>query len=98
MDYKYFSDRISVLKSAAYNYLCASKTITMSLQQLLTPQIKKAISELFDVAIDRIEFQATRREFEGDLTMVLFPFLKLIKGNPVDIGNKIGNYLVGNVS
>jgi len=70
----------------------------MSLQELLTPQIKKAISELFDVAVDRIEFQATRREFEGDLTMVLFPLLKLIKGNPVDIGNKIGNYLIENVS
>jgi arginyl-tRNA synthetase len=70
----------------------------MTLQEILTPQIKKAISDLFDVAVERIEFQATRKEFEGDVTMVLFPLLKLIKSNPAEIGNKIGNYLIENVT
>ena len=67
------------------------------LAQILTPQIKKAVAELFDVAIDKIEFQATRRDFEGDITMVIFPLLKLIKGNPAEIGNKVGQFLVENV-
>ncbi|WP_296146166.1 arginine--tRNA ligase [uncultured Flavobacterium sp.] len=69
----------------------------MTLTQILTPQIEKAIKVLFDITIDKIEFQATRREFEGDITMVIFPLLKLIKSNPVELGNKIGGYLVENV-
>ena len=70
----------------------------MTLSQLLTPSIEKAIQSLFDVAIDKIEFQSTRKEFEGDITMVIFPLLKVIKSNPVELGNKIGSYLVENVS
>jgi len=69
----------------------------MTLSQILTPQIEKAVSALFEITIDKVEFQATRREFEGDITMVIFPLLKLIKSNPVELGNKIGNYLVENV-
>jgi len=69
----------------------------MTLTQILTPQIEKAIKVLFDITIDKIEFQATRREFEGDITMVIFPLLKLVKSNPVELGNKIGSYLVENV-
>ncbi|MDL2143410.1 arginine--tRNA ligase [Flavobacterium tructae] len=70
----------------------------MSLSQILTPSIQKAIQALFDVTVEKIEFQTTRKEFEGDITMVIFPLLKVIKSNPVELGNKIGNYLVENVS
>jgi len=70
----------------------------MSLSQILTPSIQKAIQALFDVTVDKIEFQTTRKEFEGDITMVIFPLLKVIKSNPVELGNKIGNYLVENLS
>ena len=69
----------------------------MSLQHILTPSITKAIQDLFEVSVDKVEFQATRKEFEGDITMVIFPLLKLVKSNPVELGNKIGNYLVENV-
>lgn len=67
------------------------------LSQILTPHIEKAIAELFDIQIEKIEFQATRRDFEGDITMVIFPLVKIIKGNPAEIGNKIGQFLVDNV-
>lgn len=70
----------------------------MSLQQILTRQIQKAVNELFAISIEKVEFQATRKEFEGDITMVVFPLVKLLKGNPVEIGTKIGNYLVENVA
>lgn len=70
----------------------------MSLSQILTPSIQKAIQALFDVAIEKIEFQTTRKEFEGDITMVIFPLLKVIKSNPGELGAKIGNYLVENVA
>ena len=70
----------------------------MSLQQILTPYIQQAVQQLFDLAIDKVEFQATRRDFEGDITMVVFPLVKQLKGNPVEIGTKIGAYLTENVS
>lgn len=69
----------------------------MKLTQILTAPIQTAVQQLFDITIDRVEFQITRKEFEGDITMVIFPLLKVIKGNPVEIGNKIGSYLVENV-
>ena len=70
----------------------------MSLSQILTSSIQKSIQALFDVTVDKIEFQTTRKEFEGDITMVIFPLLKVIKSNPAELGNKIGNYLVENVT
>lgn len=69
----------------------------MKLSQILTTPIQKAVQELFDVTLERVEFQITRKEFEGDITMVIFPLLKVVKGNPVEIGTKIGSYLVENV-
>ncbi|WP_396188810.1 arginine--tRNA ligase [Flavobacterium sp.] len=69
----------------------------MSLQQILTGQIQKAVNELFAISIEKVEFQATRKEFEGDITMVVFPLVKVLKGNPIEIGTKIGNYLVEQV-
>jgi len=68
----------------------------MALSQILTSHIEKAINELFDVTLEKVELQATRREFEGDITMVIFPLLKLVKSNPVELGNKIGQYLADN--
>ncbi len=70
----------------------------MTLSQILSAPIEKAIQSLFDVTIDKVEFQSTRKEFEGDITMVIFPLLKVIKSNPVELGNKIGVYLVENVA
>ncbi|MFD2890947.1 arginine--tRNA ligase [Flavobacterium chuncheonense] len=70
----------------------------MTLQETLTQHIQTAVQNLFDLTIDKVEFQATRREFEGDITMVVFPLVKLLKGNPVEIGTKIGTYLVENVA
>ncbi|PJR03975.1 arginine--tRNA ligase [Avrilella dinanensis] len=69
----------------------------MMLQDILTPKIQEAVEANFEQKIDKIEFQATRKDFEGDITMVVFPLLKIIKGNPVAIGNTIGEYLVQHV-
>ena len=65
---------------------------------MLTLPIQKAVQELFNISVDKVEFQITRKEFEGDITMVIFPLLKLIKGNPIEIGTQIGTYLVENVN
>lgn len=69
----------------------------MKLSQILTLPIQNAVHQLYGIAVDSVEFQMTRKEFEGDITVVIFPLLKRIKGNPLEIGTKIGNYLVENV-
>lgn len=69
----------------------------MNLQETLSSQVKLAVLTSFNVSLETIEFQATRKEFAGDITIVIFPMLRVIKGNPVEIGEKIGNYLVENV-
>ena len=70
----------------------------LSLQVLLSEKIKIAVASIFEIEITKVEFQQTRKEFEGDITMVLFPLLKVMKGNPTELGKKIGQYLVENVS
>ncbi|OGS70836.1 MAG: arginine--tRNA ligase [Flavobacteria bacterium RIFCSPLOWO2_12_FULL_31_7] len=70
----------------------------MSLQEILSAPIQNAVEQLFQISLERVEFQSTKRDFEGDITMVVFPLVKQIKGNPVEIGTKIGEYLVENVA
>jgi len=68
----------------------------MTLQETLTTHIQQAVQNVFGLTIEKVEFQATRKDFEGDVTMVVFPLVKALKGNPVEIGTQIGNYLVAN--
>ena len=70
----------------------------MTLQETLEIQIKKAVNQLYQADLESVEFQATRKEFEGDVTVVVFPMLRVVKGNPVQIGQSIGEYLVENVT
>ncbi len=69
----------------------------MSIQTLIESAVKKGFSSLYETEIPSVEFQATRKEFEGDITVVVFPMLRYKKGNPVQIGNDLGNYIVENV-
>ncbi len=57
-----------------------------------------AVDTLYGAQLENIEFQATRKDFEGDITVVVFPMLRVVKANPVEMGEAIGNYLVENVS
>ena len=69
----------------------------MSLQDILSQQVKQAVKTIFSADLETVEFQATRKEFAGDITVVVFPMLRVVKGNPMQIGESIGNYLVDNV-
>lgn len=70
----------------------------MKLQDTLELHVKTAIKELFQADLESVEFQATRKEFAGDITVVVFPMLRVVKGNPVVIGEQIGQYLQDNVT
>ncbi|PIB31072.1 arginine--tRNA ligase [Gaetbulibacter sp. 5U11] len=70
----------------------------MSLQNILEQHVKQAFKSVYSADLKTVEFQATRKEFAGDITVVVFPMLRVVKGNPVQIGEAIGNYLVDNVA
>ncbi len=62
-------------------------------QHILDPIVKEGIQSIYKIDLEKVEFQETRKDFEGDITLVVFPLLKHIKGNPVEIANQIGNYV-----
>ena len=70
----------------------------MSLQTLIATKVKEGFLALYETEIPTVEFQATRKDFEGDITVVVFPLLRYKKGNPVQIGEDLGKYLVENVT
>jgi len=72
----------------------------MELEQLLTQQVKQSVKELFqtDLNDNLIQFQKTRKDFEGDITLVTFPLLKISKKTIEETGQEIGIYLKENVS
>ena len=65
-----------------------------SISTQLAPALEQIIQETFNASISEFEFQATRKEFEGDITLVVFGLLNTIKGNPVQIGETLGTTLV----
>ncbi|WP_103070976.1 arginine--tRNA ligase [Aquimarina sediminis] len=69
----------------------------MSLQKTISEKVKEAVLELYGANLESVELQTTRKEFDGDITVVVFPMLRVVKGNPVQIGETIGKYLVENV-
>ena len=64
-----------------------------NLNDILKQYILQAVQELYSVSLEAVELQQTKKEFVGDVTLVVFPLLRHIKGNPVQIGEQIGEYL-----
>ena len=65
----------------------------MNIQEVLTQKVKEAVTSIFKVELPTVEFQPTRKDFAGDITAVIFPMLRYVKGNPVQIGGQIGQFL-----
>ena len=65
----------------------------LTLQDTLKQHIIQAVQQLYSVDLETVELQQTRKDFTGDITLVIFPLLRHIKGNPVQIGEQIGDYL-----
>ncbi|MCK0144698.1 arginine--tRNA ligase [Arenibacter sp. F26102] len=70
----------------------------MNIQEVLTQKVKEAVSSIFKVDLPSVEFQPTRKDFAGDITAVIFPMLRFVKGNPVQIGEQIGQFLKDHVN
>ena len=65
----------------------------MKPEVFLMPTIEQAIDQLFPGVSVPIEFQSTRKDFEGDITLVIFPMLRAIKTNPEALGRQLGEFL-----
>ena len=68
----------------------------MNIESSISSMVVKAISDLYgqEVSEKMVQLQKTRSEFEGNLTLVVFHFLKMSKKKPEDTAKEIGDYLV----
>ena len=67
----------------------------MNIESLLTEKVIEAVKACYDAEVeaDKIQLQATRKEFAGDLTVVVFPFTRFSKQSPEETGKTLGEYL-----
>ncbi len=66
----------------------------MYIQEFIEKSIKSSFDKIFQMNPKTIELQQTKKEFEGDITLVVFPYVKELKMSPKEIAEKIGDYLV----
>ncbi len=71
----------------------------MTIELILRNKILEAISQLYgqEAAPESVQLQSTRKEFEGDITLVVFPFVRMSKKSPEQTAEDLGNYLQNNV-
>lgn len=68
--------------------------IEQKIAEVLTAKAKDVLG--VEVEASQIQFQKTRKDVEGDVTLVVFPFAKILRCSPQDAGEKIGRLLVEN--
>ena len=66
----------------------------MYIQKIIRENIETALNKVFRFQTKNIELQQTKKEFDGDITLVVFPLVKELKMNLIEIAEKIGDYLV----
>lgn len=65
----------------------------MNIEQKLSEKTKEALKSLYGADVEKVSFEQTNPDFSGDLTLVVFNFLKLSKKKPEETANEIGQYL-----
>ena len=70
----------------------------MTLENILTQQAKNAVRALYEVDCTdaQVQLQKTRPEFEGNITLVVFPFVKVARKAPAQVAEEIGQWLMAN--
>lgn len=79
-------------------YSLKTKTRNMNIEQQLTADVRAAIKALYgqEVPDNLLQLQKTKREFEGHLTLVTFPLLRISRKKPEETAQEIGQYLQEN--
>ena len=72
----------------------------MSIELIIRDKIVEAINKCYDQQIESslVQLQNTRKEFDGDITLVVFPFVRISKKSPEQTAAEIGDYLQQNVA
>jgi len=72
----------------------------MKIEQLITEKVVECVDALYGhkISESQIQLQKTRKDFHGNMTLVVFPFLRLSHKSPEQTASDIGNWLVENVS
>ena len=70
--------------------------MSIDYNQHFTDSVSRFLNSEFQVTVASFEFQQTRKEFEGDITLLVFPLLRYIKTNPEKLAETIGSYLEKN--
>ena len=68
----------------------------MKINSVLKSELSKYLKLKYNLDYNDFEIQQTRKDFEGDLTIVIFPLLKYIKQNPVNLGKELGTFILNN--
>ena len=68
----------------------------MKINSVLKSELSKYLKLKYNLDFNDFEIQQTRKDFEGDLTIVIFPLLKYIKQNPVNLGKELGTFILNN--
>ncbi len=68
----------------------------MAAEQIIAQKVVEVVKKKYgaEIAENQVQVQKTLPEFDGDLTVVVFPFLKFSKTNPIETGNQIGEVLI----
>ncbi len=80
-------------------YLCAqNNNLDMKIEDKLVASVISGLKALYgqDVPAAQVQLQKTKKEFEGHLTLVVFPFLRMSKKGPEQTAQEIGEYLKAN--
>ena len=64
----------------------------------LSKELSKYFQNKYNISLNLFDFQLTRKEFDGDITLVVYPILKYVKLNPQEISKDIGEYLINSSS
>ena len=66
----------------------------MNLHNLLKRKVSEFILKKYDLNFNELEVQMTKKDFSGDITIVVFPLVKTLRKSPSEIGNEIGEFLL----
>ena len=75
-----------------------AKKVKHMIQEILYTEIEKCLVKLNSAKEQSIQFQKTRKDFDGDITLVVFPLLRASKKRPEQTAEEIGKYLKEKVS
>ena len=65
----------------------------MNLEKKIQEKIQEAFNKIYELNIDLPDLQATKKDFEGDITLVVFPYIKTLRKNPNEVAETIGDFL-----